>query len=146
MTVGARIRQVRQAEGLTMREFVARIGISAPSLSLIENGKSGASPQTIRSISREFGVSEDWLRDGVGEMRPPPDRDAELGRMVASLFRERPEGFRRRLLTLLLSWAPDGPEWALLERIVLDLQAEAASTQATQQDTPQNLGGSAPIK
>ena len=119
-----------------MRDFASRICVSPSSISYMESDKSGASPQTLRSISREFGVSEDWLRDGVGEMRPPPDRDAELGRMVASLFQERPEGFRRRLLTLLLSWAPDGPEWALLERIVLDLQAEAASTQAIQQDTP----------
>ena len=34
----------------------------------IENGVNGTTDQTIRSICREFGVSEQWLRTGEGEM------------------------------------------------------------------------------
>ena len=34
----------------------------------IENGVNGTTDQTIRSICREFGVSEQWLRTGEGDM------------------------------------------------------------------------------
>lgn len=146
MSIGARVRQVRQIAGLTLRDFGDRIGLTASTLSSLENGKSNASTQALRSIAREFNVSEDWLRTGEGDMAQPPDRSAELGALVGDLFRDRPDSFRRMLITTLLRMRPDGPEWALLEKIVSDIQAEAASTQAIQQDTPQNLGESAPIK
>lgn len=67
MDVGRRIWQVRKDSGLTLDKFGARIGIKKSSLSHIESGRTNPSEQTIRSISREFGVSEAWLRTGEGE-------------------------------------------------------------------------------
>ena len=69
MTIGERIRMVRKETGLTLEKFGESIGLKKAGLSLIENGRNGASDQTIRSIAREFGVSEDWLRTGEGEMK-----------------------------------------------------------------------------
>lgn len=66
-TIGTRIKEIRKGAGLTLEKFGAKIGITAASLSTIENGKSNPSVQTVLMICREFNVNEDWLRDGTGE-------------------------------------------------------------------------------
>lgn len=76
------------------------------------------------NICREFGVDETWLRTGVGQMRAPPDRARELGALTARLLTESPESFRSALVTTLLRFDPDGPEWAALENIYEAVKAE----------------------
>ena len=51
-----------------MEKFGSRIGIGKASISLLESGKNNPSVQTITLICREFGVNEQWLRTGEGEM------------------------------------------------------------------------------
>ena len=63
-----RIKAARKALGLTMEQFGEKIGLTKASVSRIESGISGATEQTIKSICREFGVNETWLRTGCGEM------------------------------------------------------------------------------
>lgn len=127
-TIGERIRYLRKdILNLTLVEASARLGISNPSLSAIETGKNNPSNQTIRSICREFGVNEMWLRygDDGGEMYQPRPREEELGAYLKSMLADRPEAFRTRLLTALLRFDPDGPEWDLLEKIYDSVAAEA---------------------
>ena len=66
-TIGTRIKEIRKGAGLTLEKFGAKIGITAASLSTIENSKSNPSVQTVLMICREFNVNEDWLRDGTGD-------------------------------------------------------------------------------
>lgn len=127
-TIGERIRHLRKNDLLlTMEKFGERIGITTASLSNIENGKTNPSDQTIRSICREFGVNELWLRygDEGGEMYQSRTREEEMGKLFKSLMRDKPEAFRSRLITALLRFDPDGAEWALLERIYESVAAEA---------------------
>lgn len=63
-----RIRKVREHFGLSMEKFGSRIGIGKTSVSLLESGKNNPSTQTVALICREFGVNEQWLRTGEGEM------------------------------------------------------------------------------
>ena len=53
---------------LTQQDFCYRIGLKRNSISLVESGKRNISDQAILSICREFGVNEEWLRTGEGEM------------------------------------------------------------------------------
>ena len=127
-TIGRRIRQLRKSDlNLTMEKFGERIGITTASLSNIENGKTNPSDQTIRSICREFGVNEMWLRygDDGGPMYQTRSREEELGTYLKSMLADRPEAFRTRLLTALLRFDPDGPEWQVLEKIYDSVAAEA---------------------
>lgn len=84
-TIGERIRQLRKAEGLTLKKFGERIGITASSCSTIESGKSNPSDQTIRSICREFRVREEWLRSGEGSMYMQLTPDQERAVFLASV-------------------------------------------------------------
>lgn len=68
MTIGERIKILRKEKCLSMEDFGAIIGMGRSAVSRIENGVNGTTDQTIRSICREFGVSEQWLRTGEGEI------------------------------------------------------------------------------
>lgn len=117
-TIGERIRWLRKQQlKMTLVDFSARLGISNPAVSMIENGKTNPSEQTIRAICREFGVDELWLREGIGEPFAAKSREAEVGEMLKSLLSERPESFRSRLLTAFLRFDPNGDEWKVLEAI-----------------------------
>lgn len=68
-----RIRAVRARSGLNMADFGDRIGISAPSVSRLESGKNSPAERTVKLICSTFGVYEQWLRTGEGEMFEPTD-------------------------------------------------------------------------
>lgn len=67
-TVNDRIKAVRKAYDMTQREFGKSIGISDVAVSKIESGENKPSARTIRAISREYELSEEWLLNGTGEM------------------------------------------------------------------------------
>ena len=67
-TASARVRHIRLTEGLTAEKFGKRIGVTRATISAIETGKNRLTDQMVKSICREFGINEIWLRDGNGEM------------------------------------------------------------------------------
>lgn len=82
MTIGERIKILRKEKNLSMEDFGAVIGMGKSAVSRIENGVNGTTDQTIRSICREFGVNEHWLRTGEGEMFEQT-RETVLDRLAA---------------------------------------------------------------
>lgn len=124
MTISDRVRQIRLAGGYTMKQFAERVGISDSAVSQIEKGRTGISDQTIRSICREYGVNEIWLRTGVGEMNADLGRAAELAEYVKKLLLQQPESFKAALVTALLRFDPEGESWAALEKIYQDVKKE----------------------
>lgn len=72
-----RIKKLRKVLDLTQQEFADKIGMKQNTIATYEMGRSIPSDQTIRSIHREFGVSEEWLKNGIGEMfEKVPEEDA----------------------------------------------------------------------
>ena len=63
-----RIKELRKTLGLTLEKFGERVGVTKVTISRIENNVNSVTEQMFKSICREFNVSEEWLRDGVGEM------------------------------------------------------------------------------
>ena len=119
-----RIRQVRMNANLSQTEFAERINLSKNFISLVENGGRDPSDRTIRDICREFGVNETWLRTGVGDPFLPSVREQEIAALTKTLMSDRPESFRSRLVTALLKFPPDAPEWEALEKIYDSIEAE----------------------
>ena len=64
----SRIKSLRKKLNLTQEEFGKRLGMKKNSISQIENGINSLTEQLLVSICREFGVNENWLRTGDGEM------------------------------------------------------------------------------
>lgn len=66
--INERIKVLRNSLKLNQENFGKAIGLSKSGISNIENGTRNVTGKHIKLISNEFNVSEEWLRDGVGEM------------------------------------------------------------------------------
>ena len=127
MSVASRTKELRKALGLTQQQFADRLHITRGAVSNWDFGRSDPSDSAISLICREFNVREAWLRDGTGEMFDVKPRAEELGELVRKLLADRPESFRSRLITSLLRFEPDSPEWQILENIYNSIAAEKES-------------------
>lgn len=68
MTIGERIRVVREKLDITQEDFAQKIGTKRNTITNYEVGRREPMEATIKSICREFNVNYDWLKDGEGEM------------------------------------------------------------------------------
>lgn len=101
MTYNERVRALRKELGLTLQAFGDRLGVTRATVSRIENGVNNLSDQMVVSICREYGVSEEWLRDGVGEMFVPVTRNEKIARFAGELMKDETSDFRRQLVEIL---------------------------------------------
>lgn len=119
--VGERVRKLREHLGYTQDEFASKLGLTRNFISLVETGQRILSDRSFLSIVREFGVDENWLRTGEGEMLRPVSRDTELAAFFGNLQSSTPD-FRHQLISVLSRLTVD--EWAMLERKAKELLAE----------------------
>ena len=71
MTQGERIKEARKYLGLTLEKFGEKLGVGKTAISKLEKGERNLTDQMVKSICREFGISETWLRTGEGDMKAP---------------------------------------------------------------------------
>jgi transcriptional regulator with XRE-family HTH domain len=83
--LGPRLRAIRIARGIGLRELARRLDLSPSSISQIETGKIGPSVRTLYALASEFGVTVDEvLFDGPSTPGAPgqPPTGAEPGLAV----------------------------------------------------------------
>ena len=68
-----RIRLLREKKKVSRAAFGERIGVSGDVINNLERGRVEAKEHIIKLIAAEYGVSEDWLRDGTEPMRIQPE-------------------------------------------------------------------------
>lgn len=68
-TVNTRILALRTHLGLSQSDFATQLGITQVGVWRIETGEVKPRKTTLQNIVQKFGVSRDWLIDGVGEIR-----------------------------------------------------------------------------
>lgn len=83
--IGTRIALVIKTLGLKQVEFARAIKVDQSFISQVTAGKRNPSDRTIFDICREFGVREEWLRTGEGDMLLPVSEDDELVQALAYL-------------------------------------------------------------
>lgn len=69
-----RIKQIRKEAGLTQVEFGSKIGVKGNTVTNYETGLRNPTDAVILSICREFNINEEWLTDGIGEMKKTAGR------------------------------------------------------------------------
>ncbi len=114
-----RLKKLRKALDLTQQEFADRIGIKRNSFANYETGRNTPIDAIIISICREFNVSEDWLRDGIGDMFLPTDRNADIAKLTKQLLNEESDSFKNRFVSMLANLTIE--EWEFLERKAKEL-------------------------
>lgn len=67
-SIGERIKELRKKEELTQKEFAQRILVSPSYISGIEHGNEIPTDKFMKLVALEFGVSLNWIENGIGEM------------------------------------------------------------------------------
>lgn len=119
--MGNRIKELRQALGLTQQEFADRIGVKRGAIANYEIGRN-ASDTAVALICREFCVSERWLRTGEGEMFVQIARSDEVMDFVGRAMIGEESNFKQRFL-LALSRLPE-ERWKDIEDFARQITAE----------------------
>lgn len=78
-----RIKQIRKANKLTQVEFGEKIGVKGNTVTNYEAGLRTPTDAVILSICREFGVNEEWLREGKEPMYI--ERDGSFTELLSDL-------------------------------------------------------------
>jgi transcriptional regulator with XRE-family HTH domain len=92
MTTGKRIKQLRQTLKKSQVEFAKAIFISNGYIAEMECEHRKVNDRIIRIISLTFGVNENWLRTGEGEMFYKTSEE-KLQRMI-NMFNKLPLKFQ----------------------------------------------------
>jgi DNA-binding XRE family transcriptional regulator len=99
MTVNERIRQARQVLNMTQTAFSKAIYVSSGCTAEIENGHRAANDRIIRLICLTFGVNEQWLKTGEGEMFQ--SSPVERKERILGLFDQLNPKFQEYALTVI---------------------------------------------
>ncbi len=102
-----RLYEVRKRSGLTQEKFAEKLGFTRNYISLIERGDRIPSDRTISDICREFGVNEEWLRTGKGEMYEPKSRNQLLAEFFADVLDAEDDDPVREYCTVLANLDPE---------------------------------------
>lgn len=109
-----RIKQLRKQLKLTQEEFAKKINISRANLGSLEIGRTNITDRVIADICRAFNVSENWLRNGLGEMFID-DPESELGYLIGDLAADGNE-FKKKFIKFMLKQSDEN--WSLIEEMV----------------------------
>ena len=102
-----RIKSLRLGLGLNQTAFGARLGVRQTTVAGWLTGLRVPSDAVIISICREFGVSPEWLKLGVGEMFPERSREEEIAAFFGEVSRDPDGSVRKALIAGLAKLSPD---------------------------------------
>lgn len=88
MTIGDRIKKIRESEGESQRDFSSSIKISQPALAMFENGQREVKDIHIEQICSKYGINETWLRTGDGSMYKEFIEDDELTNSISNVLED----------------------------------------------------------
>ena len=110
-----RIKELRKTLGLSQEAFAERLGLKGSAVSHLESGRRNVTTQNINAICREFGVNEEWLRTGSGDMFEEMSRAEKAAQIVGAALGSGDE-FILNTFIALGQLSPN--EWELIKKFV----------------------------
>jgi len=123
ISIGGRIKELRKSRKLTQKQFADALGIVQGFLSGIEQGKKPINATLLYAVCHRYGVSEEWLLQGVGS---PGDVAAGSSSRAIPLLKHVPATFPQQIGPLDVSsyvTLPDSPPSAFAIRAAGDYMA-----------------------
>jgi transcriptional regulator with XRE-family HTH domain len=110
-TVNQRISEVRRALGYTQEQFAAGIKISKTYQGHIERNERRVNDRMINTIAMIYGVSEEWLKTGTGDMFDKFD-DFRLEQITHNFKKldAKAQEYALKLINLLVDYEADKPD------------------------------------
>ena len=115
MTIGERIKEVRKNEKLTQQEFADRLNLKRNTVGSYEVNVVEPSDRTIKDICDKFGILEEWLRNGTGEMLVQDTQSEQVAAFIGDVTRDDDDTFKKRFVEMLADLSPG--DWELLEHM-----------------------------
>ena len=112
MSVGSRIKEVRDFYGLTQQKFAERTKTKQSTVATYESGRNVPSDAVISLICREFNVREAWLRDGEGDMLEQRTRREDIALYLGKVSSGKASELAELILDLMAETPAD--EWLAL--------------------------------
>lgn len=117
----SRIKQIRNHFGYTQEVFASKINLSRNFIAQVEIGSKVPSERTIADICKEFGINEDWLRNGTGGddnifVVPVVSHDDEIAAFFAKILEEEGETAQKRWAYAYSKLPPE--LWEQLDKIM----------------------------
>lgn len=92
--VGLRIKQYREAAGLTQETFAELVGLGVKHVSAMECGSVGVSLPTLKRVSTVLSIPADSLLFDMTSIPEQPEQNAEIQLIVSRLSRLPASKFR----------------------------------------------------
>jgi transcriptional regulator with XRE-family HTH domain len=77
-----RVYELRKSLNIKQGDFAKSLGLTNAAVSMIEKGKNPLTETNLRLICLTYGINEDWLRTGEGEMFDPVNNDPLIKEVV----------------------------------------------------------------
>lgn len=117
-----RIKELRKTLNLSQEAFAERIGLKGSAVSHLESKRRNITNQNINAICREFGVNENWLRYGKGEMYSEMSKAEKASKLVGSVLGNTEDDF---ILNTFIALGQATPaEWEVIKNFVNRIKDE----------------------
>lgn len=117
------LQEFRKELKLSQSDLAKALCVTPQLISAIESGSRSLTDRMIHNIANEFGVSEEWLRTGEGDMYALPDEDENMIEMFARLSADEIEPWQRKTVSALAEFILNLPADALpaFQKLLTDL-------------------------
>lgn len=115
--INLRFKELRIKCNKSQEEWGKILGITKSGVSDIERGRRNVTEQHLIMLENwsEKPVNIEWLRYGTGEMFKELNRQQEIAKLSADLFKTEEDSFKSRLIMALAEM--DDNEWRMLEKL-----------------------------
>lgn len=109
-----RVKMIREHFGMSQQKFADSLGIPRSNISMYETDRE-LTPAVRSLICKTFDVNPEWLDTGAGDMFIEVDPEDDLMEWAADVLRDKPESFRRRIVTALRVFSME--DWEEIEKL-----------------------------
>ena len=119
MNMNERVKHLRSDLHLSQDAFGKRLGITGAAVSRIEKGERAVTEHMTLAICREFNVSEEWLRNGTGDMFYTMSQDEEIAYIVGQALPNASDDMKEAFIALgRLSDQLTPSDWAAIRKFM----------------------------
>lgn len=111
-----RVKQVREALGMSQSEFSKKVKLGLGTVKNIECDRIKPNPRYLEQIAEICGVSIAWLETGAGEMFRKMTRREKIAGFVSEALTDEPDDFKTELILTLSALSDTG--WRKLRDVI----------------------------
>lgn len=111
-----RVKQVREALGLSQSEFSKKVKLGLGTVKNIEYDRIKPNPRYLEQIAEICGVDIAWLETGAGEMFRKMTRREKIASFVSEALTDEPDDFKTELILALSALSDTG--WRKLRDVI----------------------------